>query len=70
MKSVYDVRQLLKKFGTIIYIGDRIADLELMEEELNELYQQKMIPKETFLLARTILRSESRYIQSEGGESK
>lgn len=70
MKSVYDVRQLLKKFGTIIYIGDRIADLELMEEELIELYQQKMIPSETFLLARSILRDEMRYLQSEGGESK
>lgn len=70
MKSVYDVRQLLKKFGTIIYIGDRIADLELMEEEIKELYQQKMIPSETFLLARSILRDEMRYLQSEGGESK
>ena len=70
MKSVYDVRQLLKKFGTIIYIGDRIADFELMEEEIKELYQQKMIPSETFLLARSILRDEMRYLQSEGGESK
>ena len=42
MKTVYDVQQLLKKFGTIIYIGDRLADLELMEEELKQLYQSQL----------------------------
>ncbi|GAA0296153.1 uncharacterized protein YqgQ [Gracilibacillus halotolerans] len=64
MKTVYDVRQLLKKFGTIIYIGDRIADLELMEEELIELYKQKLLTNQTFLQARHILNNEMRYIQS------
>lgn len=64
MKSVYDVRQLLKKFGTIIYIGDRIADLELMEEELTELYKQQLITNQTFLQARHILNNEMVYIKS------
>jgi len=64
MKSVYDVRQLLKKFGTIIYIGDRIADLELMEEELTELYKQQLITNQTFLQARHILNNEMIYIKS------
>ncbi len=36
MKSVYDIQQLLKKFGTIIYVGDRLGDLELMEMEIKE----------------------------------
>ena len=31
MRTIYDVQQLLKRFGTIIYIGDRLADLELIE---------------------------------------
>ncbi len=34
MLSIYDIQQLLKKFGTIIYTGDRIADLQLMQDEL------------------------------------
>ncbi|HEY2421367.1 MAG TPA: YqgQ family protein, partial [Neobacillus sp.] len=34
MKTVYEIQQYLKQYGTIIYIGDRVADLELMEAEL------------------------------------
>lgn len=43
MKTIYDVRQLLKRFGTVIYVGDRLADLELMEDEIREMYQAKFI---------------------------
>ncbi|MGM7721130.1 YqgQ family protein [Metabacillus sp. Hm71] len=58
MKTVYDVQQLLKKFGTIIYIGDRIADLELMEEELRQLYQSNLIDPKDFQMAILLLRQE------------
>ena len=37
MKTVYDVRQLLKRFSIFIYTGNRIADLDLMEDELKDL---------------------------------
>ena len=37
MKTIYDIQQYLKKFGAIIYTGDRIADLQLMEMEVQEL---------------------------------
>ncbi|EUJ60945.1 YqgQ family protein, partial [Listeria fleischmannii] len=30
MKSVYDVAQLLKKYGIIIYLGKREYDIEMM----------------------------------------
>ncbi|AZB43616.1 DUF910 family protein [Bacillus sp. FJAT-42376] len=59
MKTVYDVRQLLKKYGTIIYIGDRIADLELMEEEVRQLYESKLIETQVFQMALLILRHEA-----------
>lgn len=58
MKSVYDVHQLLKQFGTIVYVGDRLADLELMEEELKEIYRAQLIDVKEFQVALLILRQE------------
>jgi uncharacterized protein YqgQ len=59
MKTVYDVQQLLKKYGTIIYVGDRLADLELMEEEVKELYQAQLIDVKDYQMALLILRHEA-----------
>ncbi|KAF0994508.1 hypothetical protein BJQ97_01150 [Geobacillus sp. TFV-3] len=59
MKTVYDVQQLLKRFGTIIYVGDRLADLELMEEEVKELYQSQLIDAKQLQAALFILRHEA-----------
>lgn len=59
MKTIYDVQQLLKKFGTIIYIGERIADLELMEMEVKELYQSKCISTDEYQMAVLLLRQEA-----------
>ncbi|ADU94857.1 YqgQ family protein [Geobacillus sp. Y412MC52] len=59
MKTVYDVQQLLKQFGTIIYMGDRLADLELMEEEVKELYQSQLIDAKQLQAALFILRQEA-----------
>ena len=58
MKSIFDIRQLLKNYGTYIYIGDRIADLELMEDELKELYQSQMIDLKQYQMAKLLLRQE------------
>lgn len=55
MKDMYEVRKLLLRFGTIIYSGDRLADLELMEDELIELYQVNMITKDEWLQAKRII---------------
>ncbi len=53
---MYDVLQLLKKHGTIIYTRDRALDLSLMEEELRELHEWKMIETNVFQQALLILR--------------
>ena len=58
MKTIYDVQQLLKRFGTIIYIGDRIADLELMEEEVKQLFQSNLIETQDYQMAILLLRQE------------
>lgn len=54
----YDVQQLLKKFGTIIYTRDRLSDIDLMELDLRELYQLKLIDVDTFKHALIALRIE------------
>jgi uncharacterized protein YqgQ len=61
MKSVYEIQQFLKQYGTIIYIGDRIADLELMEAELKELNQSQLIEPKDYQTAILILRQEIQY---------
>ncbi|MGV2622097.1 YqgQ family protein [Halobacillus sp. ACCC02827] len=58
MKTIYDIQQYLKKFGTFIYIGDRIADLELMEEEIRELYKAQCMSSHDYQMAILLLRSE------------
>ncbi|MFP5113598.1 YqgQ family protein [Bacillaceae bacterium C204] len=61
MKTIYDIQQFLKRFGTFIYIGDRVADLELMEMELKELYQSQLIEPREFQTALLILRHEIQF---------
>ncbi|GAA3321892.1 hypothetical protein GCM10020331_039620 [Ectobacillus funiculus] len=58
MTSIYDIQQLLKKFGTIIYTGDRVADLELMADELHELHEAKLIEATIYEAASFVLRQE------------
>lgn len=65
MKTVYDVQQLLKRFGTIIYIGDRLGELSLMEIEIKELYQTQCISAEEYQQALVILRKKSAYLCGE-----
>lgn len=70
MKTVYDVRQLLKKFGTFIYIGDRLADLELMEDEVRELHKNAFINPREYQMAVLILKQEARIIREEKGANE
>lgn len=58
LKTIYDIQQLLKKYGTIIYIGDRTADLELMESELRDLYKSQLIETREYQSAILLLKQE------------
>ncbi|MDP4163030.1 MAG: YqgQ family protein [Bacillota bacterium] len=60
MKSIYDIQQYLKSFGTIMYIGDRVADLEMMESEVMELYRSQLMEPREYETAILILRQEIR----------
>jgi len=58
MKSVYDVMQLLKRFGIYVYTKDRLADLEMMEDEIRDLYKMQMIEVKDYQTAILLLRQE------------
>ena len=58
MKSLYDVQQLLKQFGVVVYLGKRLYDIEMMKIELEALYKSALIDKENYLIAEMILRRE------------
>ena len=60
MKTLYDVQQLLKHFGIIIYIGKRLYDIEVMKIELEKLYDNGLIDKDVYITAELILRREHR----------
>lgn len=56
METVYDVMQLLKRFGTFVYTGDRNADLILMEMEVRQLHDNGLITQQEFLKSVLILK--------------
>ena len=57
--TLHDVQQLLRQFGTMIYTGDPLGDLELMEAELRELFLEwHVISSEQFQQALGVLRRE------------
>ncbi|GEP84726.1 hypothetical protein SPI02_13110 [Staphylococcus piscifermentans] len=49
INSFYDVQQLLKQFGFIIYFKDKQDMLEMMEQEIRELHEYQLISKDTFI---------------------
>ncbi len=60
METLYDVIQLLKKYGIFIYIGNRLAELTLMEEEIKELHQNKLISNTEYTRALLVIKRERR----------
>ncbi len=60
MKTLFDVQQLLKRFGIYIYIGKRLYDIEVMKLELKKLYENGLIDKTEYLEAELVLRHEHR----------
>ena len=60
MKTLYDVQQLLKRFGIYVYVGKRLYDIAVMKIELEKLYENQLITKDDYLKAELILRREHR----------
>lgn len=64
LKDFLSVIQLLKRFGLYIYTGNKRDDIDLIQEEVKELYDNGLILKEDYLSAILILREEERKLQS------
>lgn len=60
MKTLYDVQQLLKRFGIFVYMGKRLYDIEMMKIELERLHDAGLVDKDDYLTAELILRREHR----------
>lgn len=58
MKTVLDIRNLLKQYGSFIYTGDRLGDLMMMEDEIRELYKAQILDVKEYQSALLILRHE------------
>lgn len=63
MKTMLDVLAILKRYGTYIYTGNRMGDLELIEDEIKELYNSKMLEVKEFQSAILIIRHEMRKVK-------
>ena len=60
MKTLYDVQQLLEKYGILVHVGKRIWDIELMALELDNINKAGLIDKQDYMIAKLILRREHR----------
>ncbi|WP_125761032.1 YqgQ family protein [Companilactobacillus hulinensis] len=59
-RTLYDVQQLLKRYGTYVHLGKRMWDIELMSIEVKRLYENGMVEKKTFINAQLVLKREHR----------
>lgn len=59
-RTLYDVQQLLKRYGTFVHLGKRMWDIELMFIEVKRLYEGGLIDKKTFIDAQLVLKHEHR----------
>lgn len=58
--TYYELIQFLKKYQTYIYTGDNLADLDLMEEEIQELYSLGLIDPSLFRDAKLAIKQRRR----------
>jgi uncharacterized protein YqgQ len=59
MKDFLGVIQLLKRFGIYVYTGNRKDDIDMVQSEVKDLYDNGLLMKEDYLKAVLILRSEA-----------
>ena len=62
MKTLYDVQELLKKYGFINFMTNRLDAIYFMQQELTHMVEQGIFEKsdKEYLTAQLILRREER----------
>lgn len=58
MKTLYDVQQLLERYGVLVHVGRRIWDIELMALELDNINRAGLLDRHDYLVAKLILQRE------------
>ncbi|WP_314209005.1 ROK family glucokinase [Vagococcus salmoninarum] len=58
LRTLYDVQQLLKRFGSYVYLGKRLWDIEMIGIELDSLYQAGMLDLKVYQTAKSVLTRE------------
>ena len=58
MSTFYDVLQLLKSFGIVIYMKERQYMLQMVEYEINELNRLGLISNEDYIRSKVIIKQE------------
>jgi uncharacterized protein YqgQ len=56
--SLLEVKEVLRRFQIVVYTGNRMDDLVLMEQELDDLYQEQLIERDEYFKLKAILRRE------------
>ncbi|MCF6094159.1 YqgQ family protein [Microaerobacter geothermalis] len=64
--SIFHLKELLREFRVLIYTGDPLGDLWLMEEELRELYQMKLISDIQYQQGIQVIRKETKKLEESG----
>lgn len=65
--TLWEVRRLLKRFHIYIYSGNDVDDAVLMELELDDLQQMKLIEDHEYVRAKMILRQKMNTSQQQEG---
>ena len=65
MDKMLDIYQLLKQYGTYIYTGDRFGDLQLIEDEVKELYKANVMDVKDYQMALLVIRQEEQRLKTE-----
>ncbi len=55
LNTFYDVLQLLKNYGFIIYFDNKDDMLEMIEQEIQTLYRHELITREEFLQSKLLI---------------
>ena len=55
INTFYDVQQLLKKFGFIVYFKDKADMYEMMEQEIHSLYEYNLITQDRYIKCKLII---------------
>jgi uncharacterized protein YqgQ len=64
IQNMVDVRKYLSKFGYYIYTGDPLGDLEMIKDEVLELFQANIIDREDYIQIMKVLAKEEKEISS------